>query len=181
MRLFLIPLIAISAGAILVALRRPPVNPPVAPGLSMETALRPPQHVSRMLRRACYDCHSNETQWPWYSRVPGLGNMLARDVRRARATFNFSEWSAGPYRKPRVAAAMLLGMCSAIRAGEMPRKNYLMLHPAAMPTPAEADEFCAWGQAEARRLVEDARRSPARRAAQEIPRLSLLQIKQTPD
>lgn len=133
-----------------------------------------------MLRRACYDCHSNETKWPWYSRVPGLGNMLVRDVTNARATFNFSEWAAGPYRKPRAGAGMLLGMCAAIREGGMPRKNYLMLHPWAMPTPAEVDEFCSWGRSEAKRLVEDARRNPTQHA-QQTPQVRILRIARKPD
>lgn len=176
-----ISLMLLLAGAgLTVAFRRPPVNPPVVPGLSLEDALRPPPRVSNMLRRACYDCHSNETQWPWYSRVPGLGNMLVRDVTNARATFNFSEWAAGPYGKPPAGAGMLLGMCSAIRAGQMPRKNYLMLHPWAMPTPPEIDEFCRWSGTVAKRLVEDARRSPSQRA-QQAPPFRLMRIAQMPD
>ena len=180
MRRFLIPLILLFSFSIAVAFRRPPVNPPVVHSLSLEANLRPPQHVSNMLRRACYDCHSNETKWPWYSRVPGLGDMLVKDVTNARTAFNFSEWAAGPYGKPRVGAAMLLGMCSAIREGQMPRKNYLMLHPNARPTPSEVDEFCVWGRTEAKRLVDDARRKPAQHA-QQAPRVQLLRIARKPD
>jgi hypothetical protein len=175
MRRFPIPLALLFAVTVPIAFRRMPVNPTVVPNLSLEATLRPPAGVSKMLRRACYDCHSNETKWPWYSRVPVLGNMLERDVRNARATFNFSEWAAGPYRKPRVGAAMLLGMCAAIREGQMPRKNYQLLHPDAKPSPAEIDEFCVWGRAEAKRAMENSQRSPSERARQ-IPRIQMLQI-----
>lgn len=160
--------------------RRMPVNPPVVPNLSMEATLQPPPGVSKMLRRACYDCHSNETKWPWYSRVPGLGNMLERDVRNARATFNFSEWAAGPYRKPRVGAAMLLGMCAAIREGQMPRKNYQLLHPDAKPSPAEVDEFCVWGRVEAQRAMEGAKHGSTERV-QRIRQIQLLRIARKPN
>lgn len=180
MRRFLIPLVLLIAFAIAIAFRRPPANPPVVPSLTLEAHLRPPQRVSTMLRRACYDCHSNETKWPWYSRVPGFGDMLIKDVTNARAAFNFSEWGAGPYGKPRVGAAMLLGMCSAIREGQMPRKNYLMLHPSAMPTPAEVDEFCVWGHTEAKRLVDSVRRNPAQHARQDSS-VKLLRIARKPD
>ncbi len=176
MRKVPITLLALFTGtAITIAFRRPPLNPPVVPGLSLEATLRPPPHVSKMLRRACYDCHSNETRWPWYSRVPGLRNMLVRDVTRARSTFNFSEWAAGPYGKPRAGAGMLLGMCAAIREGQMPRKNYLMLHPWATPTPPEIDEFCTWSRSEAKRLVEDARRNSTQHA-RPAPPVRLLRI-----
>jgi hypothetical protein len=176
MRRFLIPPVMLLAAVMPIAFRRKPVNPPVAPSLTMEAALRPPPGVSKMLRRACYDCHSNETRWPWYSRVPGVGHMLERDVRNARAAFNFSEWAAGPYRNPRVGAVMLLGMCAAIREGQMPRKNYQWLHPEAKPSPSEIDEFCVWGRAEAKRAMEEARRGAAKRAQREIPRLQMLRI-----
>ena len=160
-----IVLLALLLGATRsVALRRPPVNPPAPPALSMEVALRPPPGVSKLLRRACYDCHSNETRWPWYSRVPGVGNLLERDVTNARAAFNFSEWGAGPYRRPRVGAAMLLGMCASIREGQMPGKNYRMLHPDAKPSPAEIDEFCVWGRTEAKRAMQGAQRNSTERA-----------------
>ena len=175
MRRFLIPLALLLAVTVPFAFRRVPVNPPVVPELSLEATLQPPPGVSKMLRRACYDCHSNETRWPWYSRVPGLGNMLERDVKNARSAFNFSEWAAGPYRKPRVGAAMLLGMCAAIRQGEMPRKNYQMLHPDAKPSPAEIEEFCGWGRAEAKRALEGAKRDSTERV-QHIQRIQMLQI-----
>ena len=177
---FPIPLVLLLAMAATLAFRRPPVNPPVLPNLSMEATLQPPPRVARMLRRACYDCHSNETRWPWYSRVPGLGNMLQRDVTNARAAFNFSEWGAGPYRKPRVGAAILLGMCAAIREGQMPRKNYQMLHPEAKPSPSEVQEFCVWGRTEAKRAMESARHAPGERA-QQLPRIQTLRIALRPD
>jgi hypothetical protein len=180
MRGSMIPLALLFAVAICFTFRQPPVNPPVVPSLTMEASLRPPPGVSKMLRRACYDCHSNETRWPWYSRVPGLGNMLARDVLNARTAFNFSEWATGPYRKPRVGAAMLLGMCAAMREGQMPRKNYQLLHPEAKPSHSEVDQFCVWGRAEAKRAMQNTRHNPAARA-QQIQRIQLLRTASKPD
>jgi hypothetical protein len=50
-------------------------------------------NVRAVLRRACYDCHSNETTWPWYSRVAPVSWLVARDVREGRREVNFSDWS----------------------------------------------------------------------------------------
>jgi hypothetical protein len=62
-------------------------NPPV------EGDIPTPPEVKAVLRRACYDCHSNETAWPWYSRLAPLSWRLARDVREGRAALNFSTWN----------------------------------------------------------------------------------------
>jgi hypothetical protein len=48
--------------------------------------------TEELARRACYDCHSNETHWPWYSYAPVVGSFVAKDVHRARCHMNFSHW-----------------------------------------------------------------------------------------
>src|SRR5262245_24374433 len=61
-------------------------NPPV------QGSLQAPLPISVTLRRACYDCHSNETRWPWYSRVAPVSWLVVRDVNLGREEINFSEW-----------------------------------------------------------------------------------------
>jgi len=61
-------------------------NPPV------EADLEAPAAVTAVLRTACYDCHSNETHWPWYSYVAPVSWLVARDVEEARSEFSFSRW-----------------------------------------------------------------------------------------
>lgn len=62
-------------------------NPPV------ETDVPAPADVRSVLRRACYDCHSNETVWPWYGRVAPFSWLVERDVREGRKELNFSAWN----------------------------------------------------------------------------------------
>ena len=62
------------------------VNPPVQSGLTV------PSEIDAILRRACYDCHSNETQWPWYSYVAPMSWFVIGHVNEARGDLNFSEW-----------------------------------------------------------------------------------------
>jgi hypothetical protein len=62
-------------------------NPPVE-----EEILTPPQ-VKTILKRACYDCHSHETKWPWYSQVAPASWLLAWDVHEGREELNFSTWN----------------------------------------------------------------------------------------
>src|SRR5690242_8962779 len=58
-----------------------------------ETEVPAPDSVRVVLRRACYDCHSNETVWPWYSRIAPVSWLLARDVHQGRRELNFSTWN----------------------------------------------------------------------------------------
>jgi hypothetical protein len=76
--------------AIAVAIQFIPVdttNPPV------EQDIPTPPAVKAVLQRSCYACHSNETVWPWYSRLAPLSWRMARDVREGRARLNFSTWN----------------------------------------------------------------------------------------
>ncbi len=70
--------------------------------------------------RACYDCHSNEMVWPWYSNVAPASWLVTHDVEEARAALNFSEWDALP-RRPAVVAVEIEEV---VRDGEMPPLQY---------------------------------------------------------
>lgn len=62
---------------------------PVSPPPTREIAA--PARIEALLIRACYDCHSNRTRWPWYSRVAPVSWLVARDVTLGRKELNFSE------------------------------------------------------------------------------------------
>jgi len=79
--------------------------------------------------RACFDCHSNETVWPWYTNVAPVSWLIQRDVEEGREHLNFSEWNRG-YEEAEEASETVL-------EGEMPPRIYLPLHPAAKLTEAE--------------------------------------------
>jgi hypothetical protein len=73
--------------------------------------------------RACFDCHSNETRWPWYSHVAPVSWLVQRDVDVGRRAVNFSEWDRA-YEEAGESA-------EAVREGEMPLSIYVWLHPSA--------------------------------------------------
>jgi Haem-binding domain len=130
----------------------PKVNPLVTPEHTIEANLHVTPEVSRLLRRACADCHSNETRWPWYSRVAPMSWTVADDVNRARRAMNFSEWSTGTGRNPDLAIGTLAAACLDVQNGDMPLKKYLLLHREARVSAAEATMLCAWTTAETARL-----------------------------
>ena len=119
-------------------------NPPVTADLEA------PSDVRAILRRCCYDCHSHETRWPWYSSLPVASWLIAHDVKAGRGQFNFSRWTEyNPFDR----ASTLVRICEMARARAMPPQRYRMLHAEARLSETDVTELCAWTRLEATRLV----------------------------
>lgn len=80
-----------------------------------------PEPVQKIIQRACFDCHSNETQWPWYSYVAPISFLIVYDVHEGREHLNFSDW-----RNP---DNEIDDIMEEIHDGEMPLLPYQWLHP----------------------------------------------------
>ncbi len=132
-------------------------NPPVDPAATLESRIAVPPHIAATLRRACFDCHSNQTRWPWYSQIPPGLWMIAHDVNRARAVMNFSDWP-DPMARVTKAPGLLLAACAGLRSQRMPPKRYLLLHPEARVSESEIEALCDWSRTQAARIAA-ARRS----------------------
>ena len=85
-----------------------------------------------LAKRACFDCHSNETVWPWYSNIAPISWLTQRDVDEGRQKLNFSEWN-----RPQEVDEVI----EVIQKGEMPPKIYLLTHPQARLTQAEKEKL----------------------------------------
>lgn len=103
-------------------------NPPV------ETEIDAPPEVKALLKRACYDCHSHETRWPWYAYVAPTSWMSADHVREGRNKLNFSAWNrlTDIWKERKKTASW-----NAIAEKEMPPAYYLPLHSEAKLSEAE--------------------------------------------
>jgi mono/diheme cytochrome c family protein len=124
--------------AVLVLIQLVPVpreNPPV------EEEVAAPSEVRQILRRSCYDCHSHETVWPWYSRIAPLSWLVAYDIREAREHLNFSTWNRYDDAKRR---HKLEEAWEEVEEGEMPLWLYLPLHPEARLSQKDRDAIRAW-------------------------------------
>lgn len=120
------------------AIRCPHDNPPVTSDVGA------PKEAAAVLRRACYDCHSNETVWPWYSHVAPVSWLVYHDVSDGRKHLNFSTWASYDDKKKlrKVNAA-----AEAAREGEMPPVIYLPAHPTAKLSDADRAALDAWAAA----------------------------------
>lgn len=109
----------------LVAIQFVPINqsnPPV------ESDITTAPEVKAVLRRACYDCHSHETVWPWYSQVAPLSWLITNDVREGRAELNFSTWQRYSTQEQ---VKKLKENWDEVAEGTMPPWAYRVLHPEA--------------------------------------------------
>lgn len=81
---------------------------------------------------SCFDCHSNETRWPWYSNVAPFSWLLQRHVDEGREELNFSEWGAGDEADE---------IAESVIEGEMPTWDYVLIHPEANLSAADRAAF----------------------------------------
>ncbi|HXG67459.1 MAG TPA: heme-binding domain-containing protein [Blastocatellia bacterium] len=125
------------------------INPPVDGARAIEAHAQMTPEVAAILKRACYDCHSNETRWPWYSNVAPASWFVADHVKEGREHLNFSDWA----RKGDKTKKYLEEMCEEVREHEMPLSSYLWLHPGAKLSEQDIRTLCDWAQAEMARLA----------------------------
>jgi len=119
-------------------------NPTVVASRSLESHVDVPPEVQSVLKRSCYDCHSNATVWPWYSRVAPVSWYVARDVSVARGHVNFQDWAAQINEQE---GKEHLGLtCKLVREGRMPPADYRFMHKGTDVSPEETKAVCAWSQ-----------------------------------
>jgi hypothetical protein len=124
-------------------------NPPVEQGSDLFDANPPPPPVAALLRGACYDCHSHETQWPWYSNIAPVSFWLVDHVNEGRERMDFSEW---PHDRAKRVRKNWENIADEIRSGRMPMTSYKIMHSAGRLSAAQRETLAGWAEAEAARL-----------------------------
>ena len=87
-----------------------------------------PENVQLVLKAACYDCHSNNTNYPWYSRIQPFGWLLAKHIRNGKAELNFNEFGSYSLRRQ---ISKMSGLGNSVKDGTMPLFSYTMIHKSA--------------------------------------------------
>ena len=131
-------MIGIGLAVVFLAIQFVPVdrsNPAV------QTQVPASAEARAVLERACYDCHSNQTKWPWYSYVAPMSWLAAKDVQDGRAELNFSTWNLLSAEEQ---AEGVGESWEKVQSGEMPLWFYLPLHPEAKLSPADRAVLQAW-------------------------------------
>ena len=105
------------------------------------TTYKVPDNVQTVLQNACYDCHSNNTNYPWYSNIQPMGWLMASHIKNGKAALNFSEFESYSARRK---VNKLTGIANSVRDGLMPFTSYQLMHINAQITKEEKVLIINW-------------------------------------
>lgn len=143
-------LIVLFVAFVAVQFIRPPKPAPTQLSLSQDLFAQhpPPEHVKQILTSACYDCHSNQTHYPWYAQIQPAAWFLQKHIEEGKHALNFSEFGK---LSPKRARKKLESCIDAVAEHEMPLKSYTLIHHEARLTETQIKDFVAWAEEEIRR------------------------------
>ena len=113
-------------------------NPAPTPKMDFLQIKNTPERTAQLIRNSCYDCHSNETKYPWYSNIQPIAWFLKSHIEEGRKELNFSTFAT--YEK-KIQARKLKEAAEMIQNGEMPLDSYLIIHSEAIMTPSDKKEL----------------------------------------
>ena len=125
-------------------------NPAFDESKTLENMTALPPDVEVIFSRSCNDCHSNKTNWRWYTYVAPVSWFTVGHVNDGRAELNFSEWGTYSTRKQ---TTRLNAICNQCERGQMPIASYALVHPEVRLSPAEVKKICQWTSGERSRLM----------------------------
>ena len=109
------------------------------------------EDVAKILETSCYDCHSNQVKYPWYSYVAPVSFLISHDIHEGKEELNFSEW--GKYEKKRM-IKKLDEIGEEVEEGEMPLPIYLVVHGNAKLSEEQKEKLEEWAEALAEEIIE---------------------------
>ena len=135
---------------------QPPPLPPLQTGPGLDSAYAEIQagfeQLKPIFKRACFDCHSDQTDFPWYHSLPFIGSWMDGHVRDAREELDFTNGFPLPTENQRQ-AGKLARIKREINSGDMPLFSYKLIHWSAAPNQAEKDSIFAWVDRSVARLA----------------------------
>lgn len=103
----------------------------------------PPKEVQVILRRACFDCHSDVTRYPWYAAITPVNYWLEHHIKHGKSHFNISHWSAYTTKEK---DEKLKNLIDAFEHGWMPLESYTWIHKDAIPNDTEVKHVVGWAK-----------------------------------
>ena len=116
-------------------------NPPVQHGMDFITITNPSVEIGTILRTSCYDCHSNEASYPWYTNIAPVSWWIKHHINEGREELNFSEW--GKYNAKK-ADHKLEECIELVQEGEMPMSSYTLMHGNAVLSESQKQQLTKW-------------------------------------
>lgn len=109
----------------------------------------PPQEIQNILKRSCYDCHSNATAYPWYAQIQPVAWWLGDHIEHGKKELNFSEFGTFSARRK---YRKLEEMYGEVKEGKMPLPSYTRIHREAILNDTEKEMFLSWIDAESKKM-----------------------------
>lgn len=116
-------------------------HPPVEKNKDFLTLKKPPQDITQLIKASCYDCHSYETQYPWYASIQPIAWYLKDHIDEGREELNFSEFANY---EPLRQAKKMRKSAHEVEEGEMPLKSYTLIHQKAKLSPEDKEKLVAY-------------------------------------
>ncbi len=110
-----------------------------------------PITIALKLRESCYDCHSNETIFPWYSKITPVNLLINKDIKKGRTHLNFSDWQS---KKKIERATDLDKISTVVNTGEMPLKIYSLMHSKSHLTEKDKKDITGWAEQFAEKIFK---------------------------
>jgi hypothetical protein len=145
--------LGLLAGLIVIQFFPPEKNmAPTDPAEDFLMIASPSQDLTELIKNSCYDCHSNQTAYPWYSRVAPVSFYLDKHIRKGKEDLNLSEYgSMGKADKIKV----LNDLYEVVEAGTMPLISYSLIHKAARLSEEDKEAIMSWSEREALKVMRE--------------------------
>jgi len=119
---------------------------------AIQFQMKIPEVVKKSLSNSCFNCHSNQTRYPWYGRIAPFSWMIDKHIKDGKNDLNFSEWAK--YSK-REKIALLDEICEVCQDGSMPLKSYTRIHKDAELFKHEVEDICSWAENAAEEILNN--------------------------
>jgi len=126
-------------------------TPPIVQAETFEATTPIPENINRILARSCNDCHTNQTAYPWYSKISPFSWLLDDHIREGRHELNLSVWQTYTAKKKR---HKLDEICEQVTSGAMPYDQYVWIHRDALLSPEDKRILCDWAETEKAKIEE---------------------------
>jgi Haem-binding domain len=127
------------------------INPPINQAETLEANVEVPDNIKQIFLTSCDDCHTNRSQYPWYSNIAPLSWGIVEHIEDGRKHLNFSIWKTYDAKKQR---KKLNEICEEPKNGYMPHNQYLWLHWDAILTDENKKSICDWAENTREKIAE---------------------------
>lgn len=117
--------------------------PEIQPSQDFLQKVNAPEDMANLIKNACYDCHSYESEYPWYAKIAPMSLLIKSHIKGGRQEMNFSEW--GTYSKEKT-ATKLEECFKMVNDRKMPMKSFIFMHPEAKMTDVQVTGLAQWFQ-----------------------------------